>query len=223
MQAIKETIKQHGQYIVKYEDPDVPVLCVNKMAMGLAWPTADKDGYYCVIAEEIGKPIIPELEHRPLTLLDEGEYSLLPELFDGLGESARKCSCTNIYAQFNPAVVHKPGFDGTNKAFVTAFNDYKAKRVATLNLLSLQPPLISDWLVGILTVQKWNEEKGLHIARGSILDWQSSQLLHSDRRQTEQDRFPAITALVCAMTPFVTAIVQRGTGLRQVVPAKYVW
>lgn len=223
LDPIKETVKQHSQHIVKYEDDTLPVLCVGNIAAGLAWPTADKDGYFCVLAEEINSPIVPGVDHRPVRLLAEEEHALLPALFDGLGEQLRKCACTVVYAQFNPAVVNKPGFDGTNKAFVKAFNDYKAKHRATLSLLTIQPPLISDWLVGLLTIQKWTEEKALKVTGNTVLDAQSRQLLYSDRRQTEQDRFPAITALVCGMTPFITAIVQRGKGLRQVVPAKYVW
>lgn len=222
MKQIKETIKRGSQYIIKYEDNKAPVFVTTRVVAGLSWPTAEKDGYFCIMAEESGKPMIPEIEHRPITVLAEDEGALLPALFDKLGEQLKRCSCTNVYAQFNPAVVNKPGFDGTNKAFVAAFNDYKGKR-PLLRTVRLQPPLISDWLVGILTVQKWRTEKALEIPRGSIMHGQLKSMIVTDRKQKEQDRFPAMVALVCAMTPFVSEIVVRGEGLRKVVPAKYAW
>lgn len=220
MKNIKETVKQHGQYIVKYEDNSVFV--AEKISAGVAWPTADKNGYFCVIADDNSKPIVPGVEQKPVEILVEEEHSLLPELFDGLSAQVHKCSCTVIYSQFNPAVVNKPGFDGTNKAFVTAFNNYKKKR-STLALLSLQPALITDWLMGILTVQKWQEEKALNVSRKTIMYQQLKSMTPADRKSTEQDRFPAMTALTCAMTPFVQAVVAQGVGLRTVTTAKYAW
>jgi len=221
MKPIKETIKQAGQYIVKYEDDKVPVFLASRIAAGIAWPTAQKDGYFCVVAAQANKEIVPGIETKPVTVLVEGEYALLPVLFDALGTQLQKVSCTTIYAQYNPAVINKPGFDGRNKAFVLAFNDYKRKR-HLLKLLRLQPPLISDWLVGILTVQKWRAEKALNIPHGTIMYNQLKSMVIEDRKQTEQDRFPAMTALICAMTPFVSELM-RGQGLREVVPSKYVW
>ena len=220
MKPIKETVKQHGQYIVKYEDKSVFV--AEKISAGVAWPTAEKDGYFCVIADDRSKPIVPGIEQKPVKVLVEEEHSLLPALFEGLAEQVHKCNCTVIYAQFNPAVVNKPGFDGTNKAFVTAFNDYKAKR-PTLALLSLQPPLITDWLVGILTVQKWQIDKALTIPHETIMYRQLKSMTPGDRKDTERERFSAMTALTCAMTPFVAAVVARGGGLRDVTVAKYAW
>lgn len=222
MKPIKETIKQAGQYVIKYEDNKTPVFLAAKIAAGIAWPTAEKDGYFCIIASRADKEIVPGVETKPVAVLVEGEHALLPALFDALAAQVQKVSCTTIYAQYNPAVVNKPGFDGRNKAFVLAFNDYKRKR-HLLSLLRLQPPLISDWLVGILTAQKWRVEKALNIPQGSIMHNQLKSMVITDRKPAEQDKFPAMMALICAMTPFVGDVAARGQGLRKVVPSKYAW
>lgn len=219
MKPIKETVKQFGQYVVKYEDDTVT--CASKIVTGLAWPTAEKHGYFCVLADKLAEPINPGVEHRPVEVLAEEEHALLPALFDGLAAQVKKCGCTVVYAQYNPAVVYKPGFDGTNKAFVVALNDYKAKRPG-LALFGLQPALIMDWLVGILSVQKWQQDKALNVPGETIMYSQLKSMTNEDRKQTEQDRFPAMTALICAMTPFIQPAKIAG-GLRRVVRGNYVW
>lgn len=219
MKPIKETVKQSGQYVVKYEDGAISQ--ASKIVTGLAWPTAEKHGYFCVLADKLIEPINPGVEHLPIEIIAEEEHALLPALFDGLAAQVKKCGCTTVYAQYNPAVVYKPGYDGTHKAFVVALNDYKAKRPG-LALFGLQPALITDWLVGILSVQKWQQEKALGIPNETIIYGQLKSMTNEDRRQTEQDRFPAMTALMCAMTPFIQPAKIAG-GLRRVVRGNYVW
>jgi len=219
MKPIKETVKQLGQYLIKYEDDSVSQS--SKIVTGLAWPTAEKHGYFCVLADKLGEPVNPGVEHRPVEIIAEEEHTLLPALFDGLAAQVKKCCCTVVYAQYNPAVVYKPGTDGTNKAFVVALNDYKTKRPG-LALFSLQPALITDWLVGILSVQKWQQEKALSVPNETIMYSQLKSMTNEDRKQTEQDRFPAMMALICAMTPFIQPAKICG-GLRRVVRGNYVW
>jgi len=220
MKEIKETVKHGGQFIVKYEDKSI--FLASKIVAGLAWPTEEKDGYFCVLGDSIREKIVPEVEARPVEVLVEEEHALLPALFSGLAEQVKKTNCTTIYAQFNPAVVNKVGFDGTNKSFVLAFNDFKKKRYS-LALLSLQPALITDWLVGCLTVRKWQKERAIKISHDSIMYGQLKGMVTNDRKRTEQDRFPAMTALICAMTPFINVNVSYGLGLRAVIQAKYAW
>ena len=106
MKSIKETVKQHGQYVVKYEDDSV--FTAEKISAGVAWPTSEKDGYFCVIADDRAKPIVAGVEALPVKILAEEEHAFLPSLFESLAAQVHKCNCTVIYAQFNPAVVNKP-------------------------------------------------------------------------------------------------------------------
>lgn len=221
LKPIKETVKKHGQFVIKYEDDKTPVFLADRISAGIAWPTVEKNGYFCIVADQADKPINPGVESKPVTIIAEGERALLPGLFEAVTWQMVKTGGTRLYAQHNPAVIGKPGFDGNNKAFVTAFNDYKQKRIA-LNNLKLQPPLITDWLVGILTTQKWQEVGALKVPKETIMYGQLKSMMKADRKQTEQDRFPSMTALVCAMTPFIVTIAQK-QGLRAVTPSKYVW
>jgi len=220
MKEIKETVKQSGQYIVKYEDKSV--FLSSRIVAGLAWPTEEKDGYFCIVGDNSQEKIIQEVESRPVEILAEEEHALLPSLFAGLADQVKKTNCTTIFAQFNPAVVNKVGFEGTNKSFVLAFNDFKKKRYS-LALLNLQPALISDWLVGCLTVRKWQKEQAVKISHDSIMYGQLKSMVTNDRKRTEQNRFPSMTALINAMTPFINTNTAHTMGLRAVTRANYAW